>query len=286
MKIKTIMLASAIAASLALGGCGQRIKFDEAAVEVVEVGSNAGVQEQEISTGRYWVPPFSYRYIVKFPTTLQTYKWDGAFQFINADRVQTSQSMTMNVQIRPSDADNIVRKYKGAIQKDGQDGYVLDDVVYGPITREIQQAFVTVGPKYSSQQLYADGGRAMLNEVRGIVGPKFEKDGIIITDMLSAGPPTLPDDIVSQIKASLLAVENAKRKEAELAATVAEGKKTIAEAEADAKARELAAASIRANPEILKLEEIKTRHNSICPVGVKVCVVGGNAAALVQSDDQ
>jgi hypothetical protein len=270
------------AAALALAGCGQRIRFDEAAVEVVEVGDGAGVQEQEIGAGRYWAPPFSYRYIVKFPTTLQTYKWDGYFQFINADRVQASQAMSMNVQIRSADADNIVRKYKGAITKNGGgDGYVLDDVVYGPITREIQQAFVTVGPRYTSAQLYADGGRAMLEEVRRIVAPKFERDGILITDLLSAGPPKLPDDIVATIKASLLAVENAKRKDAELAATVAEGKKTVAQASADAEARRLAAESIRSNPEILKLEELKV-HRGICPLNAKVCVVGGDATALVQ----
>lgn len=282
MKFKNMLIGLAVGfMAISVSACGQRIKFDEAAVEVVEIGSNAGVQEQEISTGRYWTGPFSYKYIVKFPTTQQTYKWNGSFQFISADRVQTGMPMTMNVVIRPQDADNIVRKYKGAIQRGG-DGYVLDDVVYGPITQEIQQAFVTLGPKYTSAQLYSDGGKALLDEVRGIVAPKFEKDGIIINGVYSAGPPVLPDDIVQTIKASLLAVENAKRKDAELAATVAEGKKTVAQAEADARARELAAQSIRQNPEVLKLEELKV-HKGICPLNASVCVVGGDATALVNT---
>lgn len=287
---RSVFVAGVALACLTLAGCGQRIRFDEAAVEVVEVGSGAGVQEQEISTGRYWAPPLSYRYIVKFPTTIQTYTWEDrdpnkqeCFSYINADRVEASQCLSMNVRINAPDADNIVRKYKGSITRGGGDGYVLDDVVNGPITRELKQAFVTYGVKYTSAQLYADGGRALLTDVRKDVAPKFEKDGIVIQDLLASGAPGLPDDIVQTIKASLLATENARQKDAELAATVAEGKKTVAQAEADAKARELAAQSIRSNPEILKLEEIRERGRSLCPINATTCVIGASALTNVEN---
>lgn len=279
-------IALLASAALALTACGQRIRYDEAAVEVVEVGSNAGVQEQEIATGRYWVPPFSYRYIVKFPTTQQTFTWGGnsAFDYINADRVPVAQAVSANIRINPADADNIVRKYQGSISKGGgEDGYVLDDIVNGPITRELAQAFIQAGVKYSSAQLYADGGAALLQDVKARVAPKFAKDGIIVEDLLIVGKPALPSEIVASITGSLRAVEDAKRKEAELAATIAEGKKTVARAEAEANARRLAAESIRANPEILKLEELKV-HKGICPLNAKVCVVGGSATALVSGE--
>lgn len=281
MKMKTVTALAV--ASLALAACGQRIGFDEAAVEVIELGGKAGVQEAEVPTGRYFKLPWDMRYIVKFPTTQQTYRWDQGvgFQFINGDRVETGQRIAMVVRINPADADNIVRKYRGAIGRNGgKDGYVLDDVVNGPIMRELQQAFVVNGTKYTSAQLYADGGQALLKDVRQTVAPKFAEDGIVIEALLSAGPPILPEDIVSTIKGSLLAVENAKRKDAELAATIAEGKKTVAQAEAEAQARRLAAESIRANPEILKLEELKV-HKGICPLNANVCVVGGNALTQV-----
>ena len=282
---KTYLLAAI--AAIALAGCGQRVKFDEAAVEVVEAGGNAGVQETEVATGRYWAPPFSYRYIVKFPTTIQTYEWRGArsLLYVNADRVDTRQAISMNVQINPSDADNIVRKYKGAITKNGgEDGYVLDEVVRGPISREMRQAFVEEGNKFSSAQLYADGGRGLLSLVKAKVAAKFAADGIMILDVQSMGPPLLPDNIRGAIQGSQLAAENARKKEAELAATVAEGKKTVAQASAEAQARELAGASIRANPEILKLEEIRYRGRSLCPIGAQTCVIGGSAATMVQGE--
>lgn len=277
-------LAAVLLAATALTACGTRIKYNEAAVEVVEIGSGAGVQESEISTGRYWAPPWSYRYVVKFPTTQQTFNWGDGFQYINADRVSVIQAVSANIRINPSDADNIVRKYQGAITKDGgEDGYVLDDIVNGPITRELAQAFIQNGVKYTSQQLYADGGAALLQDVKAQVAPKFARDGIIIEDLLIVGKPKLPGNIVEAIQASLLAVENAKRKDAELAATVAEGKKTVAQAQADAEARRLAAESIRSNPEILKLEELKV-HKGICPLNAKVCVVGGSAMTQVTGE--
>jgi len=286
MKTNLLKGALLVGVAMTLTACGQRIKYDEAAVEVIEVGANRGVQEQEVSTSRYWAPPFSYRYIVKFPTTIQTFTWGStaAPTFINADRVSTRQAVSMNIRINAPDADNIVRKYRGSIAKGGgDDGYVLDDIVNGPITRELQQAFIEEGVGFTSVQLYADGGRALLQRVKGRVAPKFAQDGIIIQDLMSAAPPTLPEDIVATIKASLLAVENAKRKDAELAATVAEGKKTIAQAQADGEARRITAESIRSSPEILKLEELKV-HKGLCPLNANVCVIGGNATALVQSN--
>lgn len=290
--MKRILIAAAMAAvGLSTAACGQRVKFDEAAVEVVEAGSGAGVQETEINTGRYWVLPFSYRYIVKFPKTIQTYRFEGrggqapsgpCFSFINADRVETWQCLSMNVQINPPDADNIVRKYKGSITRGGQDGYVLDDVVNGPVARELKQAFVTNGVKYTSAQLYADGGRALLTDVRGAVAPKFNKDGILILDILASSAPILPSDIIASIKGALKAQTEATRKDAELAATIAEGKKTVAEAQADAEARRLNAESIKANPEILKLEELK-KHRGICPLNARVCVVGAGVAGVLEA---
>lgn len=284
MKIKNLLLLAVSAAALA--GCGQRIRFDEAAVEVVEMGSNAGVQQRTIGTGRYWTAPWSYRYIVKFPTTIQTYKWvdgDGSapcFSFINADQVQTAQCLSMNVRINPGDAPKIVSKYRGAIGKGG-DGYVLDDVVNGPVTRELQQAFIANGGQFTSAQLYADGGRGLLDKVRATVAPKFSSDGIVILDLLSAAPPQLPGDIVASIKGALMAQTEARKKDAELAAIISEGKKTVARAEADAKARDLTGASLRANPEVLRFEEVIRRGKSLCPMGTTTCVIGASAIAQV-----
>jgi hypothetical protein len=273
--------------ALSLAACGQRIRFDEAAVEIREAGSAAGVQEAEVPTGRYWNHPWSFRYIVKFPTTIQTYKWNGAAapSFINKDRVSTALPVSINIQIDPAQADNIVRKYKGSIGRSGgEDGYVLDDVVQGPIDRELKQAFIEEGVAFANSDLYADGGKLLLARVRERVAPKFAADGIMIRDIMSIGPPQLPSDVVAQIKDGVKAVEIARKKEAELAATIAEGKKTVAEAEAMGEARRIAGESIRANPEVVVLEEIRARGRSLCPVGVKTCIIGASAGSLIANE--
>lgn len=292
MRRTIITLLAAATMAIGLSACGQRIKFDEAAVEVVEVGADAGVKEAEISTGRYWAPPFSYRYIVKFPTTIQTYKWEDldpnkaeCFSWITADKVGVSQCLSMTVRIDPAQADNIVRKWKGSITRGGgEDGYVLDDVVRGPIEREIKQAFITNGVKYTSAQLYADGGRALMNDVRATVGPKFSVDGIMILDILANEAPELPADIVASIQGALKAQTDTTRANAELARTVAEGNKQRAQADADAYALSTRGRAIRENPEVLKELEIK-RSRGICPVGARVCVVGSDAGTIVGSEE-
>jgi hypothetical protein len=279
--MKKLFIAAAIAAmALTTTACGQRIKFDEAAVEVVESGSKKGVQEQEITTGRYWNHPFSYRYIVKFPTTLQTYSWDsksGCFNFINADSVRVSQCISLVVKIDPAQADNLVRLYKGSISKGGgEDGYVLDDIISGPVQREIQTAFSYNGGKYTSAQLYADNSAALIESVSKSVSAKFAKDGIIIQQIMPNGVPSLPEDIVESIKGALKAKTDAARADAELARTIAEGNKQKAQADADAYVTRTKAAAITANPAILKQMEIENSRG-LCPINATTCVIGASA---------
>jgi hypothetical protein len=293
MNLKRIGIAAVFAVmSLSLAACGQPIKAFEAAVEVKEIGDQAGVQETEITTGRYFNHPFSYRYIVKFPTTMQTYTWNGAkvngervnppcFRFINEDKVLVTACLTANIRIDPSKADDIVRKYRGSITgKGGEDGYVLDDVVYGPVAREIQNTLNFTGVEYSTQELYTDGGRDLAKRVTAVVTRKFEKEGIIFDgDLLWASPPALPEDIVQSITGALRAQTDARKKDAELAATIAEGKKREAQAVYDAKANDALGDSIRRNPELLALKEVE-KSKGLCPRNATVCVIGASPTLI------
>jgi hypothetical protein len=284
------MLVAALAVTaLTSTACGQRIDYNEAAVEIKEWGSGAGVQDTEIGTGRYWRPPFSGYYIVKFPKPLQTYKFDGAdgsqpcFHFINKDKVEVTACLALTAVIQADKASNIVGKYQGAISKGGgSDGYVLDDIIDGPVAREIQQELNYTGINYTTEQLYNDGGRALLDQVSVKVKTMFNPDGIMLQQLMWAKPPRLPDDIVGSIKGALKAQTDATRANAELAKTVAEGNKRRADADANAYVLQTEARAIAANPEILAKLEIE-RSTGICPRNAAVCVVGADAPAVLNA---
>lgn len=285
MRIKSLIIAGVMAlAALSTAACGQRIKFDEAAVEVREAGGDAGVQEQEITTGRYFNHWWSMRYIVKFPTTVQTYTWDqteNCFSFINGSRVSTVACLSIQTQIEADKADNIVRKYRGAIMRGGgEDGYVLDDVINGPVRRQLQNILNYTGNRYTAEQLYADGGRALAADVRRELIRQFGPDGIVVIDVLWAKPPGLPQPIVNSIQGALQAQTDARRATAELERTVAEGNKRRAEADADAYVIATQARAIAQNPAILDLREIELGLN-ICPRNASTCVIGANAAPFL-----
>jgi regulator of protease activity HflC (stomatin/prohibitin superfamily) len=233
-------------------------------------------------TGRYWAPPFSYRYIVKFPTSMQTYTFDkNCFSFINKDKVETKQCMSLQVRLDVPKADSLVQKYRGSIVKGGgEDGYALDEIIDGPVQREIQQTLVYRGSEFTSDQLYADGGRQLLSIINQTVTPKFRNEGIIIEQIMPVGPVQLPGSIVNSIQGALLAKTEATKKDAQLAATIAEGKKTVAQADAEAQAFKAKGEALRAYPELLKLEELKV-HKGICPLNASTCVVGSDAQALI-----
>jgi hypothetical protein len=286
--LKKLLIAALIATvALTSTACSQRVRFDEAAVEIHEVGSNAGVNPQIIPVGRYWgaAMPFSYRYIVKFPTTQQTYTWnkpgENCFHFINKDKVNTIQCITVLVKIDKDKAPSIIQKYKGAITSGSDEhGYVLNDIVNGPMHREIQAAFINNGAQFSSDQLYSDGGQSMIKVVSDIVEPMFRNDGINILQILPASTPKLPDEIVSSIQGALMAATNAKKAEAQVAQVEAEGRKQRAQADTDAYVIKTKADALKANPSYL--EQLKIENNAgYCPVGVQTCIIGTNAPFAV-----
>ncbi len=288
MNLRNTGIALLLASSALLAGCGERVLYGEAGVEVKETGSQAGVQKAVITTGRYWNHWWSYRYLVKFPTQQQTFdrKQLNCFEYINADRVRTVQCLSMNVQAQRDMGPIFVEKFRGQVAKGGgEDGYVLDDIVIGPMRREIQNAFAIYGPKWTSEALYADGGNGLLQQVKGNVKPRFDRYGIVINDMLAAGVPVLPNDITASIKGALKAKTDATKNQAEVANRIAIGNQKRADADADAYALDTTGAALRRNPEALTKLELE-RSWGLCPRNASVCVIGGDAPVITRTFDQ
>lgn len=274
-----------LAASMLLfaGACGVPVRSDEVGVLVREMGSQAGVDPNELSTGRHW--PGVGEYIIKFPKRTVTEVWATVdpqegdtsisggppLSFANSDGVQTGIAMSLQIRIDPDKASDLVQKYRLG----------LEEIVDGPVRRRIQGALARRGISFTSEQLISGGGATqLLGQVLAEVAPVLAAEGIIVESIEQIGSASLPRSIRERINQAVEARQTAETRNQQLAITQAESAQRIEEARGRAEALAIEGRAIRENPEVLKLREIE-KSLGICPMGAQVCVVGGSASTNV-----
>ncbi|MCC6789863.1 MAG: hypothetical protein IT547_18700 [Hyphomonadaceae bacterium] len=269
--LTTLILIVVFVLGTAVACSGTRVRSGEVGVRVVDLGAHAGVQEHELSVGWYFPQPGSY--VLKFPTTTRTEVWADntdaigpAIQFNNADGVPTRMAVSVQVRIDPQRASNAVQRYRLG----------FEDMVRGPVQRDLQDAFVRLGPHYTSQQLVSGEGSRLLVEVTQLLNQRLGQEGVIIDNINLVGAPALPDAIRERINQRIEAEQNVATQEAQVRVVQAQAQQRIAEAEGRARATEIEGRALASNPQVLRQREIE-RWNGQCPLDSQTCVIGGNA---------
>lgn len=273
-------LAILVAAVVLIGGgltacSGTQIKSGQVGVRVIELGSNAGVQSQELGVGWYW--PQWGSYVLKFPTTVRTEVWADnaggrgelggpAIQFNNADGVATRVAVSIQLRVDPSEVSRAVQRYRLG----------FDDMVDGPVRRRLQDAFVRLGSRYTSEQLVSGAGAALLNDVHNEVRAPLEAEGLVIENIALVGAFSLPSSIRERINNRVEAEQNAETQRAQVAVAQAQAQQRIAQAEGEARAISLLGEALRANPQVLRQREIE-KWDGTCPLDTNTCVIGSGS---------
>ena len=274
--LTTLILIVVFVLGTAVACSGTRVRSGEVGVRVVDLGAHAGVQEHELGVGWYFPQPGSY--VLKFPTTTRTEVWADntdaigpAIQFNNADGVPTRMAVSVQVRIDPQRASNAVQRYRLG----------FEDMVRGPEQRDLQDAFVRLGPHYTSQQLVSGEGSRLLVEVTQLLNQRLGQEGVIIDNINLVGAPALPDAIRERINQRIEAEQNVATQEAQVRVVQAQAQQRIAEAEGRARATEIEGRALASNPQVLRQREIE-RWNGQCPLDSETCVIG--AGALVTTN--
>jgi regulator of protease activity HflC (stomatin/prohibitin superfamily) len=269
----TLGFAAVLVLGTAVACSGTRVRSGEVGVRVVDLGSHAGVQERELGVG--WYFPQLGSYVLKFPTTTRTEVWSDAgqgdtigpsIQFNNADGVPTRMAVSVQVRIDPERASVAVQRYRLG----------FEDMVRGPVQRDLQDAFVRLGPRYTSQQLVSGEGSRLLVEVTQLLNQRLSPEGVIIDNINLVGAPSLPDAIRERINQRIEAEQNVATQEAQVRVVQAQAQQRIAEAEGLARATEIEGRALAANPQVLRQREIQ-RWNGQCPLDSETCVIGSGA---------
>lgn len=245
------------------------------------LGKDKGVDYDVLTPGRYWI---GYNEeLFKFPTFNQTKVWtsdsregsptDDDFNFQSTKGLKLSASVSIEYHVKPEDVPGIFETYKTG----------LDEVTNKVLRNSLRDAFNMASSIRTAEQMYGEGKVDFMAAVDSIAKIEAGERGITIDDIYLVGNIVVPESITVALNKKVEADQLAQQKETELRATEADAKKLIAksegyaiakvnEAEADAKANRILAASL--TPNLIEYQKLLKWDG-------KVPMVAGSGAATI-----
>lgn len=204
--------------------CNERIDAGYEGILVKLYGSDKGVQDVSLVTGRVWYNPFT-EDVYEFPTYVQTINYE-AFTVNARDGSVFTVDPTLSFKVKDGFSPVIFKKYRKDIQ----------EITETTLFNYIKDAFRIEFNKYTTDSIISNREKFEF-AIQSNMGTLLDKEGFLLEQMTSG--IKYPETITQAINAKNAAVQQAMRVENELKIAQAEAKKLIVLAESEAKANEL-----------------------------------------------
>jgi regulator of protease activity HflC (stomatin/prohibitin superfamily) len=228
MRSKVIYVIGSVVAFVFIlimfNSCNERIDAGYEGILVKLYGSDKGVQDVSLVTGRVWYNPFT-EDVYEFPTYVQTINYE-AFTVNARDGSVFTVDPTLSFKVKDGFSPVIFKKYRKDIQ----------EITETTLFNYIKDAFRIEFNKYTTDSIISNREKFEF-AIQSNMGTLLDKEGFLLEQMTSG--IKYPETITQAINAKNAAVQQAMRVENELKIAQAEAKKLIVLAESEAKANEL-----------------------------------------------
>ena len=235
-------------------------------VKVYLLGSDKGVDSEEVGVGRYYLTINEDLYL--FPTFTQNYVWtqdedegspnDESLTFQTVEGLTVGADVGISYRINPEKVSVVFQKYRRGVEE-------ITDTFLRNMVRDALVDFASTRP---IESVYGEGKTALMDEVEASVRTQVQDIGIEIEKIYWIGSLRLPPTVTTALNAKIEATQKAQQRENEIAQAKAEAQKEIEAARgkaqarlevasAEAKAIEVKGAALRKNPEVLTLSAIE-----------------------------
>ena len=220
--------------------CNERIDAGYEGILVKLYGSDKGVQDVSLVTGRVWYNPLTEN-VYEFPTFVQTINYQ-AFSVNAKDGSVFSVDPTLSFKVKDGHSPVIFKKYRKDIKE------ITETTLFNYIKDDFRIEF----NKYTTDSIISNREK-FEHAIQTNMGALLDKEGFLLEQMTSG--IQYPETITQAINAKNAAVQQAMRVENELKIAQAEARKLIVQAEAEAKANELRKQSL--NPLLIQQQFIE-----------------------------
>lgn len=221
-------LITAVLALTVFASC-TRIDAGHEGILIKQYGSDKGVQDVSLVTGRVWYNPWT-EDVEQYATFIQTIDYD-AFNVNAKDGSEFIVDPTLSFNIVSGNSPKIFSKYR----KD------LEEVSKTTILNYVKDAFRLQMNKYTTDEIVSNREK-FETDVQKTLSNVLDVEGFKLEQLTSG--LQYPQPIVDAVNAKNQAVQDAMKVENELRVTEAQAKKLIVQAEAEKKANELKQVSL------------------------------------------
>lgn len=209
---------------IAFVSCNERIDAGYEGILVKLYGTDKGVQDVSLVTGRVWYNPMT-EDVYEFPTYVQTINYEP-FTVNAKDGSVFNVDPTLSFKVKDGYSPMIFKKYR----KD------IIEITQTTLYNYIRDAFRIEFNKYTTDSIISNREKFEF-AIQSNMGKLLDKEGFALEQMTSG--ISYPETITQAINAKNAAVQQAMRVENELKIAQAEARKLIVLAESEAKANEL-----------------------------------------------
>lgn len=250
--MKKILLALVI---LSLAACSD-VPSGYTGIKVNLLGSDKGVDSQELGTGRYWIGMNEKLFI--FPMFTQTQVWtkdknegspnDDSITFQTVEGLEVNADLGITYSLDPKKVTTIFQKYRKGIEE-------ITNTVLRSMVRD---AVINAASSKQIESVYGLKKADLIKEVEDTVRKQCADVGIIVEHIYWIGSLRLPPSIVNSINAKAAATQMTAQREQEIQQSKAEAEKLVAEAQGKADAQ---LAIAKANAQAINVEGDALRNN-------------------------
>jgi len=272
-----------LAFALVNSGC-TKVEPGWAGIRVKLYGSQRGVQDFPVITGRVWYNPWTEE-IYQFPTYMQNVIWsvssheggsfDDSFTANSQEGVPFNFDVGVSYQIDSGQVPHIFLKFR-------EDARTLTQVY---IRNQVRDFFSIEASKMAIMQIVGPGKQQLLDRVLADLRTKLGSDGIRFDNISIIGKMRLPPQVEDSINAVIEATQRALEAQNKVAQSKAEAEQRVAEAngiaqstlikaKAQADANQILNSSLTAN--LIQYEALQ-KWNGVLPQ-----VTGTGAMPFVQ----
>ncbi|WP_183906749.1 prohibitin family protein [Rufibacter immobilis] len=187
-------------------------------------GTDKGVQDVSLVTGRVWFNPLTEE-VYEFPTFIQTKDYE-AFTVNAKDGSVFTVDPTISFHVKAGASPQIFKKYRKNIEEISQT----------TLLNYVKDAFRIRLNQYSTEEIISKR-QQFEAEVQSTLDSALQKDGFKLEQMTSG--LSYPEEIVRAVNLKNRAVQQAMQVENELKVAEAQARKKIVEAQAEAEANRL-----------------------------------------------
>jgi regulator of protease activity HflC (stomatin/prohibitin superfamily) len=281
--LRKIGVLAILAIAILNSGC-TKVEPGWAGIRVKLYGSQRGVQDFPVITGRVWYNPWTEE-IYQFPTYMQNVVWsasshegsayDDSFTANSQEGVPFNFDVGVSYQIAAAQVPHIFLKFR-------EDAHELTQVY---IRNQVRDFFSIESSKMPIMQIVGPGKQLLLTRVLADLREKLGPDGIRFDNISIIGKMRLPEQVEDSINAVIEATQRALEAQNKVAQSKAEAEQRVAEAngiaqstlikaKAQADANQILNSSLTAN--LIQYEALQ-RWNGVLPQ-----VTGTGAMPFVQ----